>query len=225
MKKIIITTIALALGVCAYAKTLDELVAGMPKLATTKAERNARVEYVQANKDDFVRELKAYSASELATKTQSDLTDKEMQIRNTLAPAYFAYGDEIGVADIVGIRINTTLWLMLNGSDGYDKLKGANWKVDGVELTQVEIRALALYVGDFDVIYSIGFNGFSKRALIHNAPKIKKLLLNASDQAKAKSYCRAYQKAMLQAGVSDSNEEFKMLKSVEDYLNRGILFK
>ena len=224
MKKII-TIMALALGVSAMAKDINQLVAEMPKLAITKAERTARAEYVQANKDDFVRELKAYLASELATKTQSELTDNEMQVRNTLAPAYFAYGSEIGVANIVGIRINTTLFLMLNGIDAYEKIKADGWIVDGVKLTNVEMRAMAFWAKDFDVVCEIGVAGMNKYALVSNVKKVKTLLLNAKDQAKAKAFCRAYQGAMLSKGVSDTTEEYKTMKASEDYLNRGILFK
>lgn len=224
MKKIIITTIALALGVCAYAKTLDELVAGMPKLATTKAERNARVEYVQANKDDFIRELRAYSASELATKKNPDLTDEEKAIRSTLAPAYFAYGKELEIADIVGIRFSIILWGLLN-ENGYEKIKANGWKADGIELTMTEKRALAFMYNDLDVLSSMDLSVLSKTALLYNLTKVKKMLLNANDANKAKKYCRDYQKAMLDKGISDSSDEFKSLKAVEDYLNRGILFK
>ena len=224
MKKII-TIMALALGVSAMAKDINQLVAEMPKLAITKAERTARAEYVQANKEDFVRELKAYLASELATKTQSELTDNEMQVRNTLAPAYFAYGSEIGVANIVGIRINTTLFLMLNGIDAYEKIKADGWIVDGVKLTNVEMRAMAFWAKDFDVVCEIGVAGMNKYALVSNVKKVKTLLLNAKDQAKAKAFCRAYQGAMLSKGVSDTTEEYKTMKAIEDYLNRGILFK
>ena len=225
MKKIIITVVALTLGVCAFAKTLDTLVAEMPKGTKTRVDLDARSAYVEANKDDFVRELKSYSASELATKKQSELTDNEMQIRNTLAPAYFAYGSEIGVANIVGIRINTTLFLMLNGIEAYEKIKEGAWIVDGVKLTNAEKRAMAFWANDFDVVCEIGVGGMSKNALVSNVKKIKKLLLNAKDQAKAKAFCRAYQGAMLSRGVSDSSEEYKTMKAIEDYLNRGILFK
>ena len=225
MKKIIITVVALTLGVCAFAKTLDTLVAEMPKGTKTRVDLDARSAYVEANKDDFVRELKSYSASELATKKQSELTDNEMQIRNTLAPAYFAYGSEIGVANIVGIRINTTLFLMLNGIEAYEKIKTGAWIVDGVKLTNVEKRAMAFWANDFDVVWEIGVGDMSKNALVSNVKKIKKLLLNTKDQAKAKAFCRAYQGAMLSRGVSDSSEEYKTMKAIEDYLNRGILFK
>ena len=225
MKKIIITVVALTLGVCAFAKTLDTLVAEMPKGTKTRVDLDARSAYVEANKDDFVRELKSYSASELATKKQSELTDNEMQIRNTLAPAYFAYGSEIGVANIVGIRINTTLFLMLNGIEAYEKIKTGAWIVDGVKLTNVEKRAMAFWANDFDVVCEIGVGDMSKNALVSNVKKIKKLLLNTKDQAKAKAFCRAYQGAMLSRGVSDSSEEYKTMKAIEDYLNRGILFK
>ena len=225
MKKIIITVVALTLGVCAFAKTLDTLVAEMPKGTKTRVDLDARSAYVEANKDDFVRELKSYSASELATKKQSELTDNEMQIRNTLAPAYFAYGSEIGVANIVGIRINTTLFLMLNGIEAYEKIKAGAWIVDGVKLTNAEKRAMAFWAKDFDVVCEVGVAGMSKNALVSNVKKVKPLLLNAKDQAKAKEFCRAYQGAMLSSGVSDSSDEYKTMKAIEDYLNRGILFK
>lgn len=226
MKKIIITAVALALGVGAFAKTLDTLVAEMPKfINVTTAEITARMEYTQANKSDFVRELRAYSASELATKETYELTDAEKVIRETLAPAYYAYGRELEIADIVGIRISIILWWQLNGVDGYRKIKTANWIVDGIELSDHQKRALAFLANDFDVIYSLGVVGMNKTALITNALKIKKLLLGADDQVKAKKFCREYQCAMLTAGVSDSSDEFKSLKAIEDYLNRGILFK
>ena len=225
MKKIIIAVVALALGVCAFAKDINQLVAEMPKGTKTRAELDARSAYVEANKADFIRELKSYCASELATKKYSDLTDEELSIRRTLAPAYFAYGKEIEIADIVGIRFSSVLWWYLNGEDGYKKIKTANWVVDGIELTAPEKRSLAFIANDFDVIYSLGVVGMNKTELIANAPKIKKLLLGADDQAKAKKFCREYQKAMLGKGISDSSDEFKSLKAIEDYLNRGILFK
>lgn len=226
MKKLIITTIAvLAAYTGAFAKDMNQLVAEMPKLAITEAEITARMEYTQANKSDFVRELRAYSSSELATKKTYELTDAEKVIRETLAPAYYAYGRELEIADIVGIRISTILWWKLNGEDGYKKIKAANWIVDGIELSVPEKRYLAVLASDFDAIYSFGIVGMNKTKLISYAPNIKKLLLGADDQVKAKKFCREYQCAMLAAGVSDSSDEFKSLKAVEDYLNRGILFK
>ena len=224
MKKLIISILTLMLGVCAYAKTLDELVAEMPKGTNTSAEINARADYVEVNKEDFIRELRAYSASELAAKRNADLTAEEKAIRNTLAPAYFAYGKELGIADIVGIRFSATLWWLLN-KDAYEKIKANGWKVDGIELTTAEKRSLAFKANDFDIIVSMSLNGLSKTALLYNVVKIKKLLLNAGDANKAKKFCREYQKAMLDKGISSVSEEYKMLQAVEDYLNRGILFK
>ena len=224
MKKIIITVVALTLGVCAFAKTLDTLVAEMPKGTKTRAELDARSTYVEANKADFVRELKSYCASELATKKNADLTDEERAIRNTLAPAYFAYGKEIEIADIVGIRFSTFLWGILN-ENGYEKIKANGWKADGIELTIAEKRSLAFLANDFDVIASMNLAGLSRTALLHNLTKVKKMLLNANDANKAKKYCRDYQRAMLDKGISDSSDDFKSLKAIEDYLNRGILFK
>ena len=224
MKKIIITMFALTLGVCAFAKTLDTLIAEMPKGIKTKEELDARSAYVEANKADFIRELRAYCASELATKKNPDLTDEEKAIRNTLAPAYFAYGKELEIADIVGIRFSIMLWGCLN-ENGYEKIKANDWKADGIELTITEKRALAFKFNDLDVLSSMDLSVLSKTALLHNLPKVKKLLLNANDANKAKKYCRDYQKAMLNKGISDSSDEFKSLKAIEDYLNRGILFK
>lgn len=224
MKKIVITTFALVLGISAFAKDINQLVAEMPKGVLTRAELDARSAYVEANKADFVRELKSYSASELATKKNADLTDEEKAIRNTLAPAYFAYGKELEIADIVGIRFSTTLWGMLN-ENGYEKIKANGWKADGIELTIAEKRSLAFKHNDFDVIASMPLAGLSKTALLHNLTKVKKMLLNAKDANKAKKYCRDYQRAMLDKGISDSSDEFKSLKAIEDYLNRGILFK
>ncbi|MBE6412799.1 MAG: hypothetical protein E7036_09665 [Opitutales bacterium] len=226
MKKIIITIITFAFGVGAFAKTLNELVAEMPKFTNvTTAEITARMEYTQANKSDFVRELRAYSASELATKKTYELTDAEKVIRETLAPAYYAYGRELEIADIVGIRIAVALWWQLNGEDAYERIKTNGWKVDGIDLTTAEKRALAFLANDFDVIASMNLTGVSKTALLHNVVKVKRLLLNTSELTKAKKFCRDYQKAMLDSGISDSSDEFKSLKAIEDYLNRGILFK
>lgn len=225
MKKLIITTLAIAFGVCVYAKTLDELVAEMPTGTTTKAELDARAEYMEANKDDFIRELKNYSVSEIATKSFSALTDAEKKIRRSLAPAYFEYGKSLGIAEIVGVKISTTLYWLIYGDEGYNRIKSAGWIVDGVKINNAEIRSLAFFAKDFDTIASMDVSGLSKTALLANASKIKKLLLNATDTTKAKEYCRAYQRAMLARGVSDSCDAFKELKAVEDYLNRGLLFK
>lgn len=225
MKNIIISIIALTIGVGAFAKDINQLVADMPTACSTREELQARKDYVMVNKSDFIRELKAYSASELATKKNAELNVQEVAIRKALSTAYFLFNDEVKVADIVGIRFSPMIFNMLNGVEAYERIKSNKWIVDGIQLTETEKVALAFSVKDSDFIFNCNVNSWSAYTLKQHSKKLKPLLVTAKDQQQAKEFCRKYQGAMLSKGISDSSEEYKSLKAIEDYLNRGILFK
>ena len=225
MKKIIVSIIALTFVVGAFAKPLDQLVAEMPKSHSTRAELDARKQYTEDNKDDFIRELKIYMASDIAKKPMSELSEKEQSIRRTFAPIYSMIGTEVNVPEIVGLRISVGRYFDIYGVEAYEKIKSANWKLDGFSLTQSEINTLAFRANDVEYILSCDVKTWSAYGLKLWAKNVKNILVNYPDAQKAKKFCRNYQSAMLSRGVSGSSNEYKEMQTVEEFLNRGILFK
>lgn len=225
MKKIIITTIALVLGVSAFAKDINQLMAEMPKGYTTSAEQKLRMAYTEANKDDFIRELKAYAKSDVAKKLSRSLSEDESNLRRTLSCAYALYGVNLGIPEIVGLRFSPIRYFDAYGLDGYDKVKSAGWTLDGEKLEAGEIIALAFRAKDTEYILNCDVSKWGVSRLETYAKDVRQILIYSDDQNKAKAFCRQYLGAMLYRGISDTSDAFRTLKAVEDYLNRGILFK
>ena len=225
MKKLIVSILALTFTVGVFAKSLDQLVAEIPKGWSTTPELNARKAYVEANKEDFIRELKIYMASDISKKPMSELSQNDQIIRRSFAPAYSMFASEINIPEIVGLRISPLRYFEMYGIEAYKKIKSADWKLDGFSLTQSEINTLAFKANDVEHILTSDVSKWSGYGLKHWSEDVKKMLLNYPDAQKAKKFCRAYQSAMLSRKISASSKEYKEMQAVEDYLNRGILFK
>ena len=225
MKKLIITIIALTIGVSAFAKDINQLMAEMPKGFTTGAEQQLRMAYTKANKDDFIRELKAYASSDVAKKVAKSLSEDEANLRRTLSCAYALYGVELGIPEIVGLRFSPIRYLDAYGLDGYEKVKSNRWTLNGEKLETNEIIALAFRAKDKDYILNCDVSKWGATRLEAYAKDVRQILIYSTDQNKAKAFCRQYLGAMLARGISDTSDAFRTLKAVEDYLNRGILFK
>ena len=76
MKKIIISILALACGVCAYAKTLDEMLAEIPPYQNDASTRAARLAYMEENKADILREFDAWKVKDIAKFYPNDAANK-----------------------------------------------------------------------------------------------------------------------------------------------------
>ena len=156
MKKIIVSILALACGVCAYAKTLDELVAEIPHGdSANKDSWKLRVEYTQANRADFEREFGVYLASAIATKNNEDLSEADRKIRSAMTPFYALYGETLTVPDAAAIRLSPRVFFQIAGVSKYNEIKDAGWKVDGKKISERIAFDYARAANDTDYMASI----------------------------------------------------------------------
>lgn len=171
MKKIIITTIALALGVCAYAKTLDVLTKEFNALTT----KEARIEYIEANKGDVKSAFVSWKqqgkpvASSLFFNVAYWITDELNDI---------SYADGLGLSA-------TRVYILRNNADGdwYDRIKTNGWIDDGYQFKDWQIFVFAKCAKDketlgkviikLDISHLIAdFDISAKTLLTHDNPQI-----------------------------------------------------
>lgn len=138
MKKIIITTLALALGVGAMAKNLEQLASEWNQLA----DRKSRIEFVQANVSDI---KEAYKANGYKTTGSFGL----------FSAAYWHTSIFDDVSEYEAIVISATKAYRVysaNNPNWYDNIKANGFVVNGKKLTALHIFALAEAANDYDMI-------------------------------------------------------------------------
>ena len=156
MKKVIVSILALACGVCAYAKTLDELIEGMPEaIPSIKGVWQARSQFMEENVADFAREFNEYVSSGVGVKDYEEMTPKEKEVRKLLNPYYSKYGKSLNVPDGVAIRLSPALFFGFTGIAKYEQIKAAGWKIDGKQLAPVTVFWYATAAKDIDYKNSI----------------------------------------------------------------------
>lgn len=224
MKKYIIITLVSLIGVCGFAKTIEQLQAELPAYQDSEAVRQEREKYIKTNKADFIAAFEKWQnvfASKNATKEQLVECQKYM---TTMMAAYFWLHDEMQVKDIVGVKIWPQVFFNSNPNK-YQEIKENKFVVDGVQLTPVQIFNIALINGDNDTILSLEsqLSSFNASLLKTNINYVKNLVLNMSNVKKAKSFCTSYEKAMLIQGVSSDSSEFIAIKAFGKYLTDRLL--
>ena len=222
MKKIIASILALACGLCAYAKTLDELVAGMPAIdESVKGRWEQRVEYVNANYADFAREFAAYLASDFATKNQADITDEQRKIRSALTPFYAHYGDKFNVSDAAGIRLSVPAFYKWTGAAKYQSIKAAGWKIGGVAIPPNLVFSYAVRAKDKDYIASITLKQARETGVLAQWAELKiDSLFEAKDRVAALDEATEIEMALL-AMKNRTPAVNKALERVKE-LNEGL---
>ncbi len=229
MKKIIITTLALACGLGAYAKTLAELKAEMPAY-TVRAARRA---YMAENKADFVREFDAWKNTNaakffLGEPQNAALTDEQKKLavenRAFFRAVYWVLSRELDVPANTALRLVPQVYFAEN-PDAWDKIKADGYKVDGVAMPETLITGCAFAARDeawlfanADRLASIPLSG-----LVSYAEDVRKMLLRSSDFAAAKKFCTAYECEMLVKGANADNAALVKIKTVGKYLTERLL--
>ena len=222
MKKVIVSILALACGVCAYSKTLDELIEGMPNASSSvKGVAKLRASFMEENRADFARELAAYISSDASVKDYGEMSGDELRVRKLLVPFYSKYGASIAVPDAVAIRLSPSIFFNITGLDKYEQIKAADWKIDGKKLTPATIFFYAKAAKD---------DAYKASITIEQAKEGGFLVAWAKDKAKALYYApdakAAYEEAMeieaaLRSRDNNSSEMKAVINSVvevEDFL-------
>jgi len=230
MKKIIISILALACGVCAYAKTLDEMLAEIPAYQNDASTRAARLAYMEENKADILREFDAWKVKDIAkfypnAAANKSLTEAQRieadKLRAFFCGFYWIYGAELDVPDNTAIRMAIGQFCKLGGAEKYAKIKADGFKLDGVDISAGSRLILAAYNNDVEYIFANAalLDQLDKGGLSYLVPFLKKILLSASDLDKAKAFCNAYERAMLLKNCSDT----EAIKNINKYLTERIL--
>lgn len=224
MKKYIITVLVSLIGVCGFAKTIEQLQAELPAYQDSEAVRLERENYVKTNKTDFIVAFEKWQnvfANKNATKEQLVECQKYM---TTMMAVYFWLHDEMKVKDIVGIKIWPQVFFRSNPNK-YQEIKENRFIVDGIQLTSVQIFNIALINGDDDTVLSCEsqLSSFSANLLKNNINYVKNLVLNMTNVKKAKSFCTSYERAMLIQGITTDSPEFIAIKAFGKYLTDRLL--
>ena len=229
MKKIIVSILALACGVCAYAKTLDELVAGMPPADSGNSNSwRIRTEYAQANYEDFAREFAAYIASDFATKNHAELTDVQRKIRSTMIPFYALYGDKFNVPDAVGIRLSSPAFYKWTGEAKYRSIKAAGWKIGGEAIPPRLAFNYAVKAKDKEYIASITLKQAREMGVLAQWAELKiDSLFEAKDRVAALDEASEIEMALLaiKNRAPAVNKALERVKELNEGLYINVLHK
>lgn len=231
MKNIVISMLALAFCAVANAKTLAELAAECPKYIPGNAEaRQERLAYFEANKADYTAAFDAWKTSENSKLTNAELgsgnvdpdtAKSEREIREALMGFFIIYGAELKYPDLQGLNMNA-VWFFKHNPSKYEQVKSSGWKIDGKEISPALRMLVALSQNDFQYAFanidSLGM--LPPVFLTENVGIVKKMLLSASDLAKAKEFCNAFEKAMILKNCTDGIDT---IKTVGKYLTEKIL--
>lgn len=222
MKKVIVSIIALACCACAQAKTLEELVSGIPAYTdSVKFGGAPRYAYVTENYADFEREFASYLRSGIAEKDFRDLSDAELAVRKAMAPFYTKYGDKFDVSDAAGIRLSVPAFFKFTGITKYNEIKNAEWKLGGQTLSPGIIFFYAKAAKDDAYMASITIEQAKKGGFLGAWAKDKAKSLYYAPDAKA-----AYEEALdIEAALrsrgennADAITSLKAVVEVEDFL-------
>lgn len=207
MKKYIISIIAVACAVAAYAKTTDELVAEYRALDSSENVRAARLDFVRENIADvraawqteknspFVKLNYGASAEWAALSAEARQTKNYM--RSMFCQLYKIDGDIDAPADV---KLSLNWYVYIRGSsDAWAAIKADGYKINGAELSETVALEIAIGVGDIDAAYKFrdALKTRSAQWLDGKCESVRKMCLYAADVDKAKAVCNAFENAML----------------------------
>lgn len=226
MKKVIIF-IALTLGVCAFAKTEAELVAGLPTTNTKD-----RIAYCTENASDIEPLFAEWSKSNLGkfytwenpnVNASADEKNKAQKLRSLFAPYYYAGLNKCEVSANCALRLSPQVYYNKVGDDGYKKIKSDGWIIEGVSLPECDKIRFAICAKDCDVVFKMDLSKLSAFDLKSLANQMRAVILSASDYVSAKEFCNEYEKQMLIKNVSTSSTEYQAIQSVGKYLTQRVI--
>lgn len=233
MKKIIISTLALACGLGAYAKTLAELKAELPEYQENKEVRAARLAYLKANAEDCLREFNAWAGTNAAKFYPGEEPNKGMteaqaveaaETRKFFGAVYWVFKPDC--PENTGLRLAPDLYIKIAESVNptyYRDLKAAGFEIDGVKLPSVVLIRVAAICGDLDFFANLNWDSVDINGLLHAAADAKRMLIRATDLDKAAGVCAEYKRALVLHGAATDSPELAQIKTAEMFLNEAIL--
>ena len=221
MKKVIVSILALACGLCAYAKTLDELIEGMPDASSSiKGVAKLRASFMEENRADFARELAAYISSDASVKDYGEMSGDELRVRKLLVPFYSKYGKSLTVPDAVAIRLSPSIFFNITGLDKYEQIKAAGWKIDGKELKPATIFFYAKAAKDDSYKASITIEQAKEGGFLVAWAKDKaKSLYYAKDAKSAYEETLAIEAALRTSDIKNAQNAIPAIIEVQDFLH------
>ena len=227
MKKIIITTLALAFGVVAFAKTEAELVAGLPTTNTKD-----RIAYCTENASDIEPLFAEWSKSNLGkfytwenpnVNASTDEKNKAQKLRSLFAPYYYAGLSKCEVPANCALRLSPQVYYNKVGDDGYRQIKSDSWVIDGVQLPECDKIRFAICAKDSDVVFKMDLSKLSAFDLKSLANQMRAVILSSKDYVSAKEFCDEYERQMLIKNVSTNSAQYQAIQSVGKYLTQRVI--
>lgn len=212
MKKIIITIIACAFGVCAFAKTQSELVS---EYNTIKAndERtliDAQRKFTADNKADLLNLFNSWKATDDAKLSSNEVVEKYKSdgdaykqahaLREIFARMYDLYYSEMEASDLVLCRLSSGYLKNVKSQSWYDGIKSAGFVVEGVKLGAGERLILAHQFGDKEYLLNIPVSeGMLSSPTVYLAFILPKLV-RMEDVSAAKEKCNEIESILIERG-------------------------
>ena len=228
MKKIIVSIMALALGVGAMAKTVDELVSETQKLmASGVAIYNAAEEVYQANQADVAEFYSTWKTSEFFAFGNTEEVNKKLEkmskadreaiaIKNQLCARYViansAYEDCYRGA-LTNCTYRACKYFFAKNSNFYQSLKSEGFVVDGKKLGMYQIAEIALFAEDYE--QTVEFVSVYRNASYYK--NVLKALVRLNDVELAKRICTEIENHYLETGQAE-HENYK----TASVLNRAL---
>lgn len=216
MKKYIISIIAAACAVSAYAKSTDELVAEYRALDSSENVRQARLDYVRENIADVRAAWQAekgspfvklnYTASAEWAALSAEGKQAKNYMRSLFCQLYKIDGDIDAPSD-VKLSLNWYMYIRGN-SDAWANIKAGGYKINGSDVSEYLAFEIAVVMYDIDVAYK--FRDELKRRsaawLDGKCESVRRMCLYAEDVDKAKAVCNAYENAMLMRNCANTEQ-------------------
>ena len=227
MKKLIISFIALTFGICAFAKTEAELVAGFPQTNTKD-----KIAYCTENASDIEPLFAEWSKSNFGkfytwenpnVNASADEKSKAQKLGALFAVYYYAELNKCEVPANCALRLSTQVYYNKVGDDGYRQIKSDGWVIDGVQLPEyVKIR-FAICAKDYAVVFKMDLSKLSASHLKTLANQMRAVILSAKDYVSAKEFCNEYERQMLIKNVSVNSAQYQAIQSVGKYLTQRVI--
>ena len=227
MKKIIITMFALTLGVCVFAKTEAELVAGLPTTNTKD-----KIAYCTENASDIEPLFAEWSKSNFGkfytwenpnVNASTDEKNKAQKLRSLFAPYYYAGLSKCEVPANCALRLSPQVYYNKVGDDGYRQIKSDSWVIDGVQLPECDKIRFAICAKDCDIVFKMDLSKLSAFDLESLANQMRAVILSAKDYVSAKEFCNEYERQMLIKNVSVNSAQYQAIQSVGKYLTQRVI--
>lgn len=211
MKKIIITIIACAFGVCAFAKTQSELVSEYSAIKANdeRALIDAQRKFTADNKTDLLNLFNSWKATDDAKlsfdeviekyKSDADAYKQAYALRTIFARMYDLYYSEMEASDLVLCRLKSGYLKNAKSQSWYDGIKSAGFVVENVKLDARERFILAHQFGDKEYLLNIPASEGMLSPTVYLAFILPELV-RMEDVSAAKEKCNEIESILIERG-------------------------